>query len=74
MVVRPGHPMRGVPSARFPLVTLIAGRRGRLTRQPYFGPVVFTGGADEHGTTQGLIYTFIDQLERDIRTAAASSL
>ena len=35
------------------VATLIARGFG-FTHQPYFGPVVFTGGGDEHGETIGL--------------------
>jgi len=52
-----------------PVATLLAFAFGRNT-QPYFGPVVFTGGADADGTTRSLDSWFAAGLLKAAQAAA----
>ena len=53
-----------------PLVTLLALAFGR--RQPYYGPVALTGGADADGQTQGLDAEMVARVRGMLDDAAAA--
>ena len=55
-----------------PVATLLAVAFGRNT-QPYFGPVVFTGGAEADGTTRSLDPWCAAGLLEAARAAAADT-